>query len=100
MPFFENLLFELSVNEFFLRMIEDPEDISAQLGGAMSQSVIVRFALQSLKLVIVFDRSFASCHIVGRPDQSVAQELVASLGHPGCRGVPCGDRGRAGFKFK
>ena len=52
------LSFESPVYELLFRIVQDPEDVSAQLGCTMPQGIVMRLALRSFKLIVSLDRTF------------------------------------------
>ena len=80
---------KLLVFEFFIWMVQDPEDISTKFGCTMSQGIVMRFTLIDLKVVIVFHGAFFTCHIEGCPYKRISKKFVSSFGHSGCFRTPC-----------
>ena len=52
--------FELPVYELLVRIVQDPEDVSAQFSCTMPQGVVMRLALRSFELIVSSDRAFLS----------------------------------------
>ena len=43
-----------SVDEILIGMIENKEDVPAEFGSTMSQSVVMRFAFSDLLTIVIF----------------------------------------------